>query len=288
MPPIKPRPRASAPPAPKMKLGAWRPAPPPRRAPEPASRRLTIAIFVGGGFLLAAAWLGGSMHAAMSAFGRGFDQLAIGSGFGAIEIALPADLTPAQARETRAALAFEEGEPLYRADPGQLRARLRRLPFVEDAAVYRFWPNRLVVAMRVRQAYALAPGPEGASGLWVIDRDGQPIRPALAADIGRLPAIRGPGGAAAAHELAGFFRSNGALRRALAHADYINGRHWRLVLKDGVFVELPETSPLAPIAAFEALNTRTPVLGAGKFTRFDLRTDGRLYLLLRRDQAAPA
>lgn len=283
MPPVKSRKPVRSPrrASTGMKLGALAPAPGHRARHRPSRLSTQLAAFVlaGGGFILAAAWLGGSLNDTLRALTGSVDRLAIGSGFGVRSVIIEG-LDPEEKARLRAALLFEEGEPIWRADPKTLRARALAQPFVADAAVYRLWPDRIEIQVKSRRAFArLLGSPHGARPAeWVIAPDGRPVRVAEAADRRTLPLITGAGAEEAAGQLAGFFEGDSALRREFARADYVGGRRWRLILRDGTIVELPDRDFTTALARFEARHAATPVLGLG-FQRIDLRTPGKLYLL---------
>lgn len=126
MPPVKSRApaRSARRPATGMKLGALAPASGRRaqRRPSQLSTQLAAFVLAGGAFILAAAWLGGSLNDTLRAANNGFYRFAIGSGFGVPQIEIKG-LDAEEEALLRGALLFEDGEPIYRADPKTLRAR---------------------------------------------------------------------------------------------------------------------------------------------------------------------
>lgn len=266
---------------PVMKLGALAPASGQRARGRPPrlTTQLTAFGVAGAGFILAAAWLGGSLNETLRAVKTGVDRFAIGSGFGVRSVTIEG-LDAAEEARLRTALLFEEGEPIYRADPKVLRERVLAQPFVADAAIYRLWPDRIEIHVKSRRAFARLVGtPHGARPAeWVIAPDGRPLRIAGLADRRTLPLILGAGAEHAAGLLADFLRGDSALRREMARAEFVGGRRWRLVLRDGTLVELPERDFMTALATFEAFHARNAVLGLG-YRRIDLRSPDKLYLL---------
>lgn len=59
--------------------------------------------------------------------------------------------------QVRAAAAVTPGTPLARVDLAAVRARVRALPSVADAAVHRAWPTTLVIDVAERRAVAAVP-----------------------------------------------------------------------------------------------------------------------------------
>ncbi len=292
MPPVKSRApaRSARRPATGMKLGALAPASGRRaqRRPSQLSTQLAAFVLAGGAFILAAAWLGGSLNDTLRAANNGFDRFAIGSGFGVPQIEIKG-LDVEEEALLRGALLFEDGEPIYRADPKTLRARALAQPFVADAAVYRLWPDRIEIHVKSRRAFARLIGmPHGARPAeWVIAPDGRPLRIAEPEDRRTLPLILGAGAEDSAGQLAEFLSGNSVLRREFSRAEYIGRRRWRLVLNDGTWVELPERDFTSALAKFESFHAKTPVLGLG-FRRIDLRSPDKAYVLPSRPDARTA
>jgi cell division protein FtsQ len=63
--------------------------------------------------------------------------------------------------QVRAVAAVTLGTPLVRVDLGAVRARVRAIPSVADAAVHRAWPSTLVIDVSERRAVAAVPVGEG-------------------------------------------------------------------------------------------------------------------------------
>lgn len=78
------------------------------------------------------------------------------------------------AAQVRAVFGSDHGRSLYLVPLEQRRMQIRAIPWVRDASVTRYWPNRVEVSVRRRQpvAYAQLPGQRGAHRVMVVDEEG--------------------------------------------------------------------------------------------------------------------
>jgi cell division protein FtsQ len=106
-------------------------------------------------------------------------------------------VTPAEAT-TGARL--RRGQPMVSVDIAAAERRLRRLPWVDTAAVERAFPNTVRIHLTERVAVAAAARPSGG---WVLlDRGGRVLaeRAAMTSRAGELPQVIGAGGTPAPGE----------------------------------------------------------------------------------------
>jgi cell division protein FtsQ len=90
------------------------------------------------------------------------------------------------------ALAADLGRSVYLVPLAQRRQALLKIDWVKDAAVSRFWPNRLRIRIVERRpvAFLMLLSPDGSLGAWLIDSDGVILRPPSRARLS-LPVLHG-------------------------------------------------------------------------------------------------
>ena len=82
--------------------------------------------------------------------------------------------------DVRSTAGVEPGDQLLDVDTGEIRDRLRGLPWVADAEVGLSWRGRLVVEVRERVPVATLPDAEGR--MMLVDRDGRVLADAASTD----------------------------------------------------------------------------------------------------------
>ncbi|MCU1455112.1 MAG: Polypeptide-transport-associated domain protein FtsQ-type [Acidimicrobiales bacterium] len=149
------------------------------------------------------------------------------------------------------------GEAMLEVDPGAVRSRVERLPWVDHASVRRQWPGTVTIRITERRPVAVVDGP---SGLTLVDPTGRLLGPATGAD-NNLVHLDGrsdlrPGatlGAAWQTGLEVAVALPPALRLQVAAIGPL-GAGDRLTLRDGIEVRLCGTAQLADKAvALDAL-----------------------------------
>jgi cell division protein FtsQ len=140
-------------------------------------------------------------------------------------------LSQAEIRETAGA-AIDGG--FFTCDMPRLRRALLAMPWVEDVAIRRVWPDRLV--MRVTERAPLARWGDGA----LISADAEVFRPGNLATYSTLPQMHGPDGSQ--RRVVDFFHevSALALRRELSVRSVTldQRRHWWVEFADGLTLSL--------------------------------------------------
>lgn len=84
------------------------------------------------------------------------------------------------------------GRSIYLCPIAERRRTLLSIDWVQDAAVSRVWPNRLIVRIRERKPVAVAqvPGPEGVMVYSLVDAEGVMLDPRRSAKLA-LPVLNG-------------------------------------------------------------------------------------------------
>ena len=161
-------------------------------------------------------------------------------------------------------------------DVADARARLLTNPWIATATVQKLLPDRLVIAITERQAFALW---QKAGRVGVIADDGTVLEPYVLRRYAHLPLVVGSGAEARAKEFLGLLDRHPDLRGNVRASVLVAERRWNLRLKNGVDVRLPEFDldhALDQIAALE----RDSKLSGRDITAIDLRLPDRITVRL--------
>jgi cell division protein FtsQ len=174
------------------------------------------------------------------------------------------------------ATALKPGDPTLGVDLDRLRERVEAVGWVKAAKVQRLLPDTIVVAVEPRTLLAVWQHDNAAN---VIDASGAVIPEAQVAGFPDLPLVVGEGANESAGEILPLVAARPRLMARIDAFQRIDGRRWRLKLKDGGMIELPAQGEDGALIAFDQLDARSHLLEQG-FDRVDLRdpsaTDVRL------------
>jgi cell division protein FtsQ len=225
--------------------------------------------------LIAGLLVGGYVGRAIGAVNDGLDIIASDAGFGIASVHLAGNRRTPPAT-ILAALGFEPGQSIFKADVRAARERLMQLEWVVEADVSRRYPDSISVAIVEKRPYALW---QAADGLHVIERSAKPISFARAEDYPHLPIFVGavPQGGADLVEAIAQHRAVVARVKAMQR---ISGRRWNLILDDGVIVKLPEEGWRQQLFALEHLIVDKSVLERD-IVEIDLRSPDNYFFVLR-------
>jgi cell division septal protein FtsQ len=166
-------------------------------------------------------------------------------------------------------------------DLDALRAQVRRLAWVEDAAVQKVFPSRLVITVEVRTPFLVL---ERGGALWLADAEGRVLEPVYALDEYGLPVVSDEGGFAS--DFYGKWEAASRCFRSLPGdeagrlAAIRCGDFGTLELAfkgDPVRVVVGAASPAADMARFRARRAEWEGL-FGPLALVNLGFDGRVYV----------
>jgi cell division protein FtsQ len=233
-----------------------------------SSSLLIVAVI--GGLLV-----GGYVGRALAGVNHAIDGATADAGFGisAVNLAGNNRTPPAS---VLAALGFEPGQSIFRADIQSARDRLMQLEWVAEADVSRRYPDSISVTLVEKLPYALW---QADDGLHVIERSGKPISFARAQDYPHLPVFVGdpPMGASDLVDAIATHRAVSARVKAMQRVD---ARRWNLILDDGVVVKLPEEGWRTQLDVLEHLIVDKSVLERD-ISEIDLRSPDNYFFTLR-------
>jgi cell division protein FtsQ len=158
-------------------------------------------------------------------------------------------------------------QPLLSVDLEDLRARVERVGWVEEARIVRLLPDTLVISVKEHRQLAVWQH-EGRTV--VIDDRGRVIREADPARFAGLPLVVGAGGAENAAAILPILAQRPKLMARMEALVRVDNRRWDLRLKDGSLIQLPAVEEEQALMQLEQLDLRSRVLELG-FERIDLR-----------------
>jgi len=188
-------------------------------------------------------------------------------------------------RLTVYAIAFDQHSmamPLV--DLDEVRAKLLRYGWVQDARVSRRLPDTLVVDIVERTPAAVW---QNQGRLRLIDASGVVLEDVTTAPSADLPLLIGPSANLHAGELAQLIAKAPALKPVIAGATWIGERRWDLRFQSGETLSLPEgqSESERALVRFARMDTAQRLLGRG-FLKFDMRDPTRFVARLDRQMRA--
>src|SRR5215467_3684003 len=161
-------------------------------------------------------------------------------------------------------------------DVADARARLLTNPWIAEATVQKLLPDRLVISISERVAFALWQR-EGRVG--VIASDGTVLEPYVLQRYAGLPLVVGIGAETHAKEFLAILDRRPELAATVRASVLVAERRWNLRLKNGVDVRLPEFDLEKALDQLVALE-RDSKLSNRDITAIDLRLADRITVRL--------
>jgi cell division protein FtsQ len=161
-------------------------------------------------------------------------------------------------------------------DVADARARLLTNPWIAEATVQKLLPDRLVISITEREAFALW---QKAGRVGVIAGDGTVLEPYILRRYASLPLVVGLGAETRAREFLAMLDRRPELLANVRASVLVAERRWNLRLKNGVDVRLPEFDVERALDQFAALE-RESKLSNRDITAVDLRLADRITVRL--------
>lgn len=166
----------------------------------------------------------------------GLDQLAQKAGFSVQEITITGRVRT-KPDQIMAVLGTASGSSILLFDADQARLRLEDLEWVKAATISKFLPDTIHVTLVERTPYAIWQK-QGRHTL--IARDGTPLASLPVSQYRQLPHIVGVGADQAAADLFALIEEVVWLKPHIEAFVRVGNRRWKLYLKTGIEIELPE------------------------------------------------
>lgn len=249
-----------------------------RAARESISLRRPMLIFatclIAAAFL-AALFVGGYVGRGIGRVNTTFGALVDDAGFGISEVHLAGNRR-VPPESILAALGFEPGQSIFKADIHAARARLEKLDWVASADVKRRYPDDISVRIVEKLPFALWQSP---AGLFVIERNGNVITARDSDEFRQLPLLVGDGGSNAA-DIVDAVAQHRALATRVKAYQRVSERRWNLLLDGGVLVKLPENGWQKELDALDHLIVDKGILERD-VSEIDLRSPSQYFFVLR-------
>lgn len=239
---------------------------------------LTLALLIAVG--LYGADKGGEYEAFVETYGNISDVVAKIAGFGIKAVTIAGERELGE-EEILAAAGVNPRKSLIFLDVAEIRARLKSIPLIKEVSVTKLYPDRLMIEIEERQAYALWQD----NGLvHVVAADGMPIDTYHDAHFASLPFVVGDGANQKLGDYLNILDALGDLRSRIRAGMFVSQRRWSLKVANGVEVMLPEKDPLTAIAALVSLQRDFRVLDKDILS-LDMRQPGRVIARLTEEAA---
>jgi cell division protein FtsQ len=206
------------------------------------------------------------------------DSAAVAAGFPIATVAITGEKHLSR-DEIVAAAGVTARSSLLFFDVADARARLLTNPWVAEATVQKLLPDRLVISISERAAFALW---QKAGRVGVIAADGTVLEPSVLPRYAGLPFVVGTGAETRAREFLALLDRRPELRANVRVSVLVAERRWNLRLKNGVDVRLPEFDVERALDQLVALE-RDVRLSDRDITAIDLRLPDRVTVRLSDD-----
>jgi cell division protein FtsQ len=232
--------------------------------------RIGVPLALTGGL---AAWLWGTGVAQHSweVVDAGLLRITAQSGLAVGEVLL-SGRKEADKEAVLAALGVSRGSPMLAFHPGQARAALEALPWIESAIVERRFPDTIFVRIAERVPMALW---QHDQKLFLVDGRGVVLSSTNLDRYPNLPILVGSDAPGHGPELLAALQSVPTIARRVDAAVLVGGRRWDLRLDNGVDVRLPESDIAAALQQLVEAEAAHGVLEKD-IVAVDLRVPDRL------------
>eukprot|EP01037_Dinobryon_pediforme_P020506 gene20506-21148_t len=230
------------------------------------------------GTVAAVAFLAASIGYGMALGGQYkpfFDSLSAAFGFGVETIEING-LVEANSEEIADRIDIGLHSSLLTLNADKARARIAEIPWVADVEVKKVYPDKLVVNLSERKAFALW---QQGGQLSVVDQTGAVMTNIVDDRHAELPLVVGEGANVHAAEAVELINSSALLKPRIKAAQFVAERRWNLVTVDNVEIRLPEENPQQALARVADLD-RTKRLLDRDITVVDMRAPDRILVKL--------
>ncbi|MDD5585430.1 MAG: FtsQ-type POTRA domain-containing protein [Alphaproteobacteria bacterium] len=180
--------------------------------------------------------------------------------------------------ELLAALGVNLGDPVFAFDPVEALAKIRELPWVNDAVVERRLPDTIYVSLKEREPLARW---QHNNKTVVIDREGKELPDASLEAFAGLPLVVGSDAPSQTEALLTALKDFPAVSKLMKAAVRVGERRWNLYLQATpqreVIVRFPEDGLAAELKRLDKLIREEKILERNAES-LDLRFSGRLIL----------
>lgn len=238
----------------------------------------TLLILVGS--LAVGVVRGGHVETMVEAFRDARDAVANTAGFRIVHVAISGRKNLSQ-DEVLAIGGVTGRRSLLFLDAASVREKLKATPWIADATVLKFYPDRIQIDIVERAAFALWQHDGSVS---VISESGIVLQPYTPGPFRALPLVVGKGAETRAKAFLDLLAQHPHVRAQVKAIVLVGERRWNLKLSDGIDVRLPEKDVDAALTVLAKLD-KDEKLFSRDITAIDLRLPDRLTVRLSEDAA---
>ena len=242
---------------------------------------IALTLLVIGGSGAYGAIRGGHYASFVASNGGGGDFLARAIGFGISAVVISSDNGMGDGEILKATGVTSNSSLLF-LDVAAVREKLKSVPLIKEASVRKLFPDRLVINVEERQAFALW---QKDGKVAVISADGTAIDEMRDDRFAGLPFVVGEGANLRIAEFSALLQAAGDMRTKIRAGVLVSGRRWNLKLQNDVTVMLPETAPEQALAQLAVLDHDARATEKDVVS-LDLRQQGRMIVHLGAEAAA--
>jgi cell division protein FtsQ len=242
----------------------------------------TLAALAFLGLAGASGWfVGGHYDTMQQVHGRIRDIAArvVGFPIRVVDVTGVKELTKA---EVLAASGLTPSNSLVFMDATEARQKVKALPLVAEATVRKLYPDRVIIEVKERDAFALW---QHEGQVRVVSADGTVIDTLRDQRYLKLPHVVGPGAALRVKEYVDIVTQVPELKDQIRAGILVSERRWTIKLNSGIDVKLPEAGAAEALRQLMKLDKEAQVLSKD-IIDIDLRIPGRVAFRLTEEAGA--
>jgi cell division protein FtsQ len=166
-------------------------------------------------------------------------------------------------------------------DAALVREKLKASPWIAEATVAKYYPDRLQIDIVERSAFALW---QENGRISVVAEDGAVLEPYVQRRFTSLPLVVGTGAQTGAKDFLALLEKYPQIKGQVRAAVMVGERRWNLRLTNGIDVRLPERNLDQALTLLTSLD-RDKQLMSRDITAIDLRLPDRISVRLSEDAA---
>jgi cell division protein FtsQ len=166
-------------------------------------------------------------------------------------------------------------------DAAAVRDKLKASPWIAEATVAKYYPDRLQIDIVERSAFALW---QENGRISVIAEDGAVLEPYVERRFTSLPLVVGSGAQTGAKDFLALLARYPQIKAQVRAGVMVGERRWNLRLTNGIDVRLPERNMEQALTLLTSLD-RDKQLMSRDITAIDMRLSDRVTVRLSEDAA---
>lgn len=240
---------------------------------------LGVLVVGGGGF----SWYSGAFSRTLTTAENTFFAATAQAGFAVHSLHIEGRARTSMA-DIQKALGIEKNDPILQLSLSDMRARLKAIHSIREAAVDRALPDALYVRIVEREPIALW---QHQGVLSLVDDQGVVMQGIDIEPYRTLPLIVGEGAPEHVEELMRILATSPDLTKKFSSAIRVGDRRWNIRLQDNIELKLPEESAAEALAKLTQMDHDEQLLGRD-IKVIDLRVPDRIFIKLSPELVKPS